>query len=117
MITAEWELRSDTLYLNHGSFGPPPRAVKAARAQWQQRLDEQPMDFLVRQYEPAYFAARERLARFVGCAAENLVFAENATAAMNHVAASFALSAGDEVLLTDHEYGCLLYTSPSPRDS
>jgi isopenicillin-N epimerase len=107
MIAAEWELRPDTLYLNHGSFGPPPRAVKAARAEWQRRLDEQPMDFLVRQYEPAYFAARERLANFVGCAAENLVFAENATAAMNHVAASFALASGDEVLLTDHEYGAV----------
>jgi isopenicillin-N epimerase len=103
----QWNLRPDTIYLNHGSFGPPPLVVQAARAQWQQRLDEQPMDFFVRQYEPAYFAARERLAKFVGTQPQHLVFAENATAAMNHVAASFRLSAGDEVLLTDHEYGAV----------
>jgi isopenicillin-N epimerase len=107
-LRAQWNIRPDTTYLNHGSFGPPPRAVRAARAAWQTRLDEQPMDFLVRQYEPAYFAARAQLARFVGAAEENLVFAENATSAMNHVAASFALSPGDEVLLTNHEYGAVL---------
>jgi isopenicillin-N epimerase len=102
-----WDLRPDTTYLNHGSFGPPPRMVQEARRVWQQRLDEQPMDFFVRQFEPAYFAAREALAKFVGSAAENLVFAENATAAMNHVAASVRLAPGDEVLLTDHEYGAV----------
>lgn len=103
-----WQIRPDSIYLNHGSFGPPPQAVRAAKAHWQARLDEQPMDFYVRQYEPAYFAARERLAQFVGVPATDLVFAENATFAMNHVAASFPLAPGDEVLLTDHEYGAVL---------
>jgi isopenicillin-N epimerase len=103
----QWDLRADTIYLNHGSFGPPPRAVQQARQRWQAQLDAQPMDFFVRQYEAAYFAARESLAKFVGAEAHNLVFAENATAAMNHVAASVRLQAGDEVLLTDHEYGAV----------
>lgn len=106
-LAAHWDLRADTIYLNHGSFGLPPRNVRRAKADWQQRLDMQPMDFYVRQYEPAYFAAREALARFVHAPPSDLVFAENATAAMNHVAASFALSPGDEVLLTDHEYGAV----------
>jgi isopenicillin-N epimerase len=103
-----WDLRPDTIYLNHGSFGPPPRVVREAQAKWKERLDEQPMDFYVRQYEPAYFDACARLATFVGTSEQNLVFAENATAAMNHVAKSFSLSPGDEVLLTDHEYGAVL---------
>lgn len=107
-VREAWDLRADTVYLNHGSFGPSPRPVREARAAWQRRLEEQPMDFFVRQYEPAYFAARQALAQFVGTAPENLVFAENATAAMNHVAASFPLRAGDEVLLTDHEYGAVV---------
>jgi isopenicillin-N epimerase len=105
---AQWEIRPDTTYLNHGSFGPPPQPVRQARAAWQARLDEQPMDFLVRQYELAWHAARDRLAGFVHADPADLVFVENATAGMNVVAASLALKPGDEVLLTDHEYGAVL---------
>lgn len=66
------------------------------------------MDFLVRQYESAWHAARVTLAEFVHCDAADLVFVENATAGMNVVASSFRLQPGDEVLLTDHEYGAVL---------
>lgn len=103
----EWRLRPDTIYLNHGSFGPPPRAVREARQRWQESLDEQPMDFFVRAFEPAWLAARDRLARFVGAAPGSLIFVENATVGMNIVADSWPLAAGDEVLLTDHEYGAV----------
>ncbi len=99
-----WKLRDDTIYLNHGSFGPPPEPVRAARRKWIDQLDAQPMDFFVRRLEPELSAARDRLATFVGTTRENIVFVENATAAMNVVAASVSLDPGDEVLLTDHEY-------------
>jgi isopenicillin-N epimerase len=106
-VSRFWRLRSDTIYLNHGSFGPPPEPVRQARNQWQERLDRQPMDYFVRQLEPAWHECRRGLAEFVGTAAENLAFMVNATAAMNVIAASFPLAAGDEVLLTDHEYGAV----------
>lgn len=106
-LKKQWILRDDTTYLNHGSFGPPPAAVRELRDRWQRKLDSQPMDFFVREFEPAWLAARDTLASFVGAAAGNLIFAENATVAMNIVADSFPLAAGDEVLLTDHEYGAV----------
>jgi isopenicillin-N epimerase len=81
--------------------------VLAARDDWQRRLDQQPMDFFVRQYESAWLGARQRLAEFVGAAPGDLVFVENATAGMNVVAGSLTLSAGDQVLLTDHAYGAV----------
>ena len=65
------------------------------------------MEFFVREFEPAWLAARAKLAGFVGASAGSLIFAENATVAMNIVADSFPLAAGDEVLLTDHEYGAV----------
>lgn len=104
---AKWRLREDTLYLNHGSFGPPPEPVRQTRAAWQEQLDRQPMDFFVRRLEPAWHEARRRLATFVGAAPDRLIFVPNATAAMNVAAASCALAPGDEVLLTDHEYGAV----------
>ncbi len=66
------------------------------------------MDFFVRQFEPAWLAARDRLAGLVGTSGGNLIFADNATAAMNVVADALPLAAGDEVLLNDHEYGAVL---------
>jgi isopenicillin-N epimerase len=104
---SQWNLAPGVSYLNHGSFGPPPRPVQAARREWQDQLDTQPIDFFVRKLEPAWFQARQRLAERIGADARNLVFAENATAAMNVVAHSLALRSGDEVLLTDHEYGAV----------
>ncbi len=104
----EWPIRPDTVYLNHGSFGPTPRRVRECQRMWQQELASQPMDFFVRKYEPAWLAARCRLADFVGTRPENLVFVENSTAAMNAVANSFPLGKHDEVLLTDHEYGAVV---------
>jgi isopenicillin-N epimerase len=107
-IAARWQIRPDTIYLNHGSFGPPPNDVRRGRRRWIDRLDEQPIDFFIRQFERELLAARDRLAEFVGTAGGNLIFVENATAGMNVVAASFPLEPGDEVLATDHEYGAVL---------
>jgi isopenicillin-N epimerase len=103
----QWSIRADTVYLNHGSFGPPPHAVRAARGKWQEQMDCQPMDFFFRKLESAWRAARAELATFLGTSAGNLIFVENATVAMNLVATSFPLKAGDEVALTDHEYGAV----------
>src|SRR5437867_27294 len=102
-----WTLHPGTIYLNHGSFGLPPNVVREARQHWQDVVDSQPMDFFVRRFEPAWRTARDRLAAFVGAPSGDLIFVENATVGMNIVADSFPLAAGDEVLLTDHEYGAV----------
>ncbi len=52
-------------------------------------------------------ASREALAKYLGTSAENLVYAQNVTIALNIVARSLDLGMGDEVLSTDHEYGAM----------
>jgi isopenicillin-N epimerase len=106
-VAAQWAIRPDTIYLNHGSFGPPPAVVREVQRQWMEAAQAQPMDHFVRTLERAWLAARDRLAAFVGTSGANLIFVENATAGMNIAADSFPLAAGDEVLLTDHEYGAV----------
>ncbi|MFN0052526.1 MAG: aminotransferase class V-fold PLP-dependent enzyme [Planctomycetales bacterium] len=103
-----WNLRPGVTYLNHGSFGPSPRSVQAARHELVDQLESEPVDFLVRQLEDRLDAARERLATFVGTKGRHLLFVDNATFGMNIVAQTFPLAAGDEVLATDHEYGAVL---------
>ncbi len=65
------------------------------------------MRFFLDEMEPALDDATATLASFLGTSRNNLVFAENSTFAMNIVAASTQLSPGDEVLVTDHEYGAV----------
>lgn len=104
----QWSLRAGVTYLNHGSFGPTPKTVLAARQEWIERLASEPIDFFVRQMEGHLATARERLAAFIGTRGDNLAFVDNATFGMNIVAASVRLAAGDEVLATNHEYGAVL---------
>ena len=84
--SGEWSFPDGVTYLNHGSFGPSPHCVREARQAWSERLERQPMDFYLRQMEPALDAAAEKLGQFVGAAGNDLLFCDNATVAMNIVA-------------------------------
>jgi len=107
-VADAWNIQKGVIYLNHGSFGPSPTPVLQARQEWIERLEREPMDFLVRQLSDHLDYAADRLAKFVGCSADNLIFVPNATSGMNIVVANTQLEPGDEVLLTDHEYGAVV---------
>ncbi len=107
MWRERWTLPADVTYLNHGSFGPTPRAVQVVQREWSARLASEPMDFFLRQQEDALIATAERLGRLVGAAGRDLALVDNATVAMNIVATSVALHPDEEVLLNDHEYGAV----------
>ncbi|MCC7424671.1 MAG: aminotransferase class V-fold PLP-dependent enzyme [Planctomycetaceae bacterium] len=107
-IHKAWQFDPATIYLNHGSFGPSPAVVQNARQAWTLQLERQPMDFFVRRMEGYLEAASARLGQFVSADAADLCFVDNATTAMNVVAESTLLNEGDEVLLTDHEYGAVM---------
>jgi len=93
--------------LNTGSFGPLPIPVFERVTELRRQLAAEPMDFLVRRAPPLLWAARQRLAGFLGGESHRLVFAVNVTAAVNLVAASLQPAAPGEILLTDHEYGAM----------
>ena len=102
-----WNLPDDVAYLNHGSFGPSPIVVQKSYEYWTRQLEQQPMNFFLREMEPALEKSLAVLANFVGTSRGNLVFVDNATFGMNIVAASTRLETDDEVLVNDHEYGAV----------
>jgi isopenicillin-N epimerase len=100
-------LDPDIIYLNHGSFGACPKPVFETYQRWQRELERQPMDHLGRRMEDLMTEARTALAEYIHCAPDEVVYFPNPTTAINMVARSLDLVAGDEVLSTDHEYGAM----------
>ena len=60
-----WDLAPDTIYLNHGSFGPSPVEVRKAREEWSARLERQPMRFFCQEMEEALEQTAQKLAEFL----------------------------------------------------
>jgi isopenicillin-N epimerase len=108
-------LDPDVLYLNHGTVGVAPRRVLLAQQAIRDEMERAPSRFLLREVsglvgQPRTGPTRmreaaEAVARFIGARGSDIVFVDNATTGANAVLRSFALEPGDEILLTDHNYG------------
>lgn len=106
-LKSQFLLNPDITYLNHGSFGACPRPVFDEYIRWQRELEYEPVQFIAVQGERYLQESREALARYVHCAADELVYVTNPSYAMNIIARSLKLQAGDEVLSTNIEYGAM----------
>lgn len=107
---AEFLLDPTITFLNHGSFGACPRTVFAEQQRLQTEMERQPVEWLARRSTDLLTAARAALAAFIGAEPDDLVYVPNPTTAINIVARSLRLAAGDEVLASDHEYGAMNFT-------
>ncbi|MBD2198867.1 MULTISPECIES: aminotransferase class V-fold PLP-dependent enzyme [Calothrix] len=99
-----WTLDPEITFLNHGSFGACPKAVLAVQQKLRSQLEQEPLRFFGREWEPLIDNARNQLAEFVGADSEDLVFVNNATTGVNSVLRSLTFSSNDEILTTNHEY-------------
>ena len=101
---SEWLLDPEYIFLNHGSYGATPRVVLAEQDRWRERMECHPNNFMNIELPVALRSAAASLASFLTCNEKDLVFIENATVGCNAVLNSLRLTAGDEILLTDHGY-------------
>ena len=107
-LAAHWSLDPDVVFLNHGSFGACPTPVLEAQRAWRDRLESEPVRFMVDELEPALDMARARVAAFLRADPDDLAFVHNATSGVNTVLRSLRIAPGDEVLGADHEYNACL---------
>jgi len=101
-------LDSDITFLNHGSYGACPKPVFKEYQDWQQKLENQPVQFMTNRVYSALEKSRESMSQFVGCDEDELVFFQNPTTAVTNVIYNLDLKPGDEVLMSNHEYGALV---------
>jgi isopenicillin-N epimerase len=103
-FASHWDLDPEVVFLNHGSFGACPRVVMQRQAELRREMEAQPLRFLHHTLEERIDAAKPRLAKLIGCDAEDLALIANATSGVNTVLRSLTFAPGDELLVTDHEY-------------
>jgi isopenicillin-N epimerase len=99
-----WALDPEVTFLNHGSFGACPPPVLAAAQRVRERLEREPVRFLIAELECLLDDARGVVAAFVGAEPEDLAWVPNTTSGVSTVLRSLPLAPGDELLTTDHAY-------------
>ncbi|MEO7673219.1 MAG: aminotransferase class V-fold PLP-dependent enzyme [Pyrinomonadaceae bacterium] len=102
----EYMFAPGLIYLNTGSLGPTPRSVMDATIKAWHELETNPvgMSYDTGPVHAATDRVREQLARFIGCAADELLITRSTTDAMNKAALGIDLTRGDRVLTTDVEH-------------
>ena len=106
-MKSHFHLNPEITFLNHGSFGACPKPIFEEYQRFQLELENEPVYFIQKKSAGYLKTARESLAKFVGCEAQDLFFTPNPTFAVNTIMRSLKLQAGDEILTTNHEYGAM----------
>jgi isopenicillin-N epimerase len=98
-------LRPDITYLNFGSFGACPRPIFERYQQFQLELEQEPVQFITQTGLQYIDQSKQALGLFLDADPDDLVLVTNPSYAVNIIAKSLELKAGDEVLATEWEYG------------
>lgn len=106
-MKSQFLIDTSITFLNHGSFGACPKPIFEEFQRFQLELETEPVNFIQKKQTDYLKTARESLAKFVGCKAQDLYFTTNPTFAINTLMRSLKLKAGDEILATNHEYGAM----------
>ncbi len=99
-----WKLDPSLCFLNHGSYGSVLSDVADAQARVRDRMEHDPVRFFKVDLEGLVDQARQRLGKFLGCPAADLAPVRNATVGLCTIFHNYPWNAGDEIVVTDHEY-------------
>lgn len=106
-MKSQFLLDDSITFLNHGSFGACPKPVFTEYQRFQMELETEPVLFMQKKLPVYLKEAKQPLAGFLGCEADDFFFTPNPTFAINTVMRSLKLQPGDEILSTNHEYGAM----------
>ena len=99
-----WNLKENTVFLNHGSFGACPREILEYQFKLRTELESDPVHFFDVTSKQLWIEAIENFSNFINADNQGLIFVPNTTSGVNTVLRSLDLSLGDEILVLDHTY-------------
>ncbi|MCK6477262.1 MAG: aminotransferase class V-fold PLP-dependent enzyme [Phycisphaerales bacterium] len=99
-----WSIDPDLCFLNHGSYGSVVGSVLEAQRSIRDRMERDPVRFFKVDLEELVDRSRTALGTLVGCHPEDLAPLRNATVGLCTIFNNYPWRAGDEILVTDHEY-------------
>src|SRR5688500_4139269 len=94
--------------LNNGGVSPTPSHVLEAMIRDLRFTNELPVEHMWRVLEPRIESVRRDLARDFGCDPEEMAITRNASEALEIMIFGIDLKPGDEVLLTNQNYGRMI---------
>jgi isopenicillin-N epimerase len=103
-LAKHWNLDPECVFLNHGSFGATPTAIREEQRKWMDLLENEPVRFYEDLAMEFMQEARNSLAEMLNCDADDLALVENATTGVNTILRSLEFNEGDEILIPDHAY-------------
>jgi len=106
-LKSQFLIDKNITFLNFGSFGACPRPVFEEYQRLQLELEKESVQFIAFEGPKNLRKSREALGAYVNCHADDLVYTTNPTYAINIIAKSLQLNAGDEILSTNVEYGAM----------
>ncbi len=104
ILASHWGIDPSLTFLNHGSYGAVPTSVLRFQTDLRARVERDAVRFYKVDLESLMDGMRTAVGRFVNCPADTLAPIANATIAIATVLAHHEFAAGDEILVTDHEY-------------
>ncbi len=100
-----WSLDPNISFLNHGSYGAVPRAVREAYFSIHSKIEQNPVAFLSRELPEKLSNVRDVVARWLNCDPQGMAFVSNATSGVGSVLSSMSFAEGDEIVFHNHGYG------------
>ncbi|MBP6411707.1 MAG: hypothetical protein KA313_11445, partial [Pseudarcicella sp.] len=84
-MKSQFLLDPNITFLNHGSFGACPKPIFDEYQRLQSELENEPVYFILKKQAEYLKIAKERLAKYIGCNANDFFFTPNPTYAVNTI--------------------------------
>lgn len=114
-IQRAFDIDRTMINLNNGGVSPTPSHVLEQMIRDLKFTNELPAEHNWRVLEPRMESTRRELAREFGCDTEEMAITRNASEALENVILGLDLARGDEVIITNQNYGRMI-TSWEQRD-
>jgi isopenicillin-N epimerase len=109
-IQRSFDIDRTMINLNNGGISPTPTHVLEQMVRDLKFVNELPVEHNWRVLEPRMESTRREVAKEFGCDTEEMAIVRNASEALENLILGITLARGDEVIITNQNYGRMMTT-------